>query len=75
MPGDYKDIQDNAGFTTRRLAWEEGILAGISCDAALWAALEVARREENAGKLIVVTLADTGERYLATWLFKEQLKT
>lgn len=66
-----KVSNDNAGMTSRRLAREEGILAGISCGAALWAALEVARREENAGKLIVVILPDTGERYLSTWLFKE----
>ena len=66
-----KVSNDNAGITARRLAREEGILAGISGGAALWAGLEVARRPENKGKLIVVVLPDTGERYLSTWLFKE----
>jgi cysteine synthase A len=67
-----KVSNDNAGITARRLAREEGILAGISSGAALWAGLEVAKRPENVGKLIVVIIPDTGERYLSTWLFKEQ---
>ncbi|TRZ50399.1 cysteine synthase A [bacterium] len=62
---------ENAGETTRQLAKLEGILAGISSGAAVWAALEVARRKENKGKLIVVVLPDTGERYLTTWLFQD----
>jgi cysteine synthase A len=66
-----KVSNDDAGLTARRLAREEGILAGISGGAALWAGLEVAKRSENKGKLVVVVLPDTGERYLSTWLFKE----
>jgi cysteine synthase A len=57
---------DDAFETARRLAREEGILGGISCGAAAWASLEVAKRSENKGKLIVVILPDTGERYLST---------
>jgi cysteine synthase A len=61
---------ENAGETARRLARDEGILAGISSGAALWAALQVSLQEENKGKTIVVVLPDTGERYLSTWLFQ-----
>ena len=67
-----KVSNENAGIMARRLAKEEGILAGISSGAAVWAALEVARRPESKGKLIVVVLPDTGERYLSTWLFQEK---
>ncbi|MCK5434431.1 MAG: cysteine synthase A [Dehalococcoidales bacterium] len=66
-----KVTNEDAGIMARRLAREEGILAGISSGAAVWAALEVAKRTENKGKLIVVVLPDTGERYLSTWLFQE----
>jgi cysteine synthase A len=59
----------DAGETARRLGKEEGILAGISSGAALWAALQVSKRPENKNKTIVVLLPDTGERYLSTWLF------
>ncbi len=61
---------DDAFAMSRRLAKEEGLVGGISCGAATWAALKVAARPENKGKLIVVILPDTGERYLSTELFK-----
>ncbi len=66
-----KVTNEDAGIMTRRLAREEGILAGISSGAATWAALEIAKRPQNKGKLIVVVLPDTGERYLSTWLFQK----
>jgi cysteine synthase A len=70
-----KVTNEDAGIMARRLAKEEGLLVGISSGAATWAALEVAKRLENEGKLIVVVLPDTGERYLSTWLFQELYQT
>lgn len=62
---------ENAGKTARELAKKEGLLAGISGGAALWAALQEARKPQNAAKNIVVILPDSGERYLSTWEFDE----
>jgi cysteine synthase A len=65
-------VQDEDAYeVTRQMAQREGFMCGISCGAAAWAALEVARREENRGKTVVVVLPDLGERYLSTKLFPE----
>jgi cysteine synthase A len=62
---------DEAFAMARRLAQEEGILAGISSGANVWAALEVAKRQGNKGKMIVTVACSTGERYLSTPLAAE----
>ena len=65
-----KASAEDAGKTARAAAAQEGLLVGISSGAALWAALELSKRPEFAGKTIVALLPDTGERYLSTWLFE-----
>ena len=66
-------VADHDAFdTARNLALEEGIFCGISSGANVFAALEIARREENKGKKIVVIICDTGERYLSTTLFNQE---
>ena len=73
--GVYDEIirveNDDAFATGRALAQREGLLVGISSGAAIWAATELAKRPENAGKLIVAVLPDTGERYLSTPMFAQ----
>ena len=71
----FRVTNEQAIETTRRLAKEEGIFCGISSGAATYAALQVAKRPENEGKLIVVVLPDLGDRYLSTELFQDEVDT
>ena len=72
VDGILKVTNEDSGEMARRLAAEEGILVGISSGGAAHAAIELAAKPESEGKLIVVVLPDTGERYLSTWLFEGQ---
>lgn len=71
LDGVIRVTQNEAGETARRMAREEGILGGISSGANLWAAMQLAGRPENQGKLIVTLAPSCGERYLSTWLYGE----
>ena len=62
---------EDAFETGRKIARNEGVLVGISSGAAVWAALELSKRPENKGKIIVALLPDTGERYLSTPMFAD----